>query len=147
MKPIRVGTISHPSIRVDYLDDWGPGMIDSVGAVPESVLAAIEPVLSRAGWELEDRIGQHSHDITVVNGAAFSHTDCDYGTVAIALVDYPLKAKTELITRHGGMEMRLGDVVIFDSDKWHAWIAHGPCALAALCVSPLPTTTTPEDLK
>lgn len=31
---------------------------------------------------------------------------------------------------------------ISPADKWHAWIAHAPCALAELCVSRVRRTTT-----
>lgn len=52
--------------------------------------------------------------------------------MAITLIDSA--DETELITRHGGTKMIVGDVVLFDTDKWHAWISHGPCALAGICV-------------
>jgi hypothetical protein len=67
-----------------------------------------------------------------VNGSAFVHKDDDYGIMAITLIDSVGEA--ELVTRHGGTRMTVGDVVVFDTDKWHAWISHGPCALAGICV-------------
>lgn len=92
--------------------------------------------LERSGWKPNlDALTLVPADICIVNGSAFVHTDDDYGVMAIALIDSV--GETELVTRHGGTRMNLGDVVVFDSDKWHAWISHGPAALAGICVAPI----------
>jgi len=138
MNPVYIGTIViPPSIAIDYPEDWGPGCIRSVGRVPPDLLLSIEKLVTKSGWS-HVKPFEGCDDITAVNGAAFCHDDLDYSYVAIALIDYPCCMETELVTCHGGTKMHLGDVVIFDSLVWHAWIAHHRAALAAICVAPTP---------
>lgn len=137
MNPIKIGTIViPPSITIDYPEGWGPGCIRNVGPIPPELLLSMEELVEKNGWCNVKPFGS-CDDITAVNGAAFCHNDLDYGHVAIALIDYPCCMETELVTCHGGTKMQLGDVVIFDSLVWHAWIAHGYAALAAMCVAPI----------
>ena len=136
MKPIEIGIIKRPSVEIKYpsADILGNGCIQCMCRLPDDVQRSIEPLLNYAGWMHDDRVAP---EITLVNGAAFSHTDVNYGLLAIALIDYPDGMQTELITASGRQRMMVGDVVVFDSGEWHAWIAHEKCALASMCVAPI----------
>lgn len=66
------------------------------------------------------------------------HTDEDFGLTAACVVHLQSKnfyLDPQLVTKHGGLSVRLYDLFIFDSDKWHAWISHDFCLLACVSVS------------
>jgi hypothetical protein len=145
MKPLTLPAVELPPRNIRYPSQWSDGSIEIYSQLPKAMLTPFEHHLKRCGWEQNsDAVTLYPADITIVNGSAFVHTDDDYGIMAITLIDSG--GETELITRHGGTRMTVGDVVVFDTDKWHAWISHGPCALAGICVRRItPPTTTEEN--
>jgi hypothetical protein len=141
MKPVKLPAVELPPQPIQYPFQWQPGEIDTHSWLPNEMRTPFEHHLRRCGWELNsDSYLTHNSDITIVNGSAYVHTDNDYGIMAITLIDSG--GETELITRHGGTRMRVGDVVVFNTDEWHAWISHGPCALAGICVRRITPPTT-----
>ena len=133
MKPLKLPAVELPPQPIQYPSQWSPGDIDTYSALSKDMRVPLEHHLARYGWQPNpDALTWYPADITQVNGSAFVHTDDDYGIMAITLIDSA--GETELITRHGGTRMSVGDVVVFDTDKWHAWISHGFCALAGICV-------------
>jgi hypothetical protein len=69
---------------------------------------------------------------TWVKGSACEHTDPGFGKVAGWLI-YDKRINynpPELMTRHGSTPVRVGDIVIFNSDLPHAWLSNGVCILA-----------------
>ena len=145
MKPLKLSAVDLPRQPIHYPSSWTPGSIVIYSALPSEMRLPFEHHLKRSGWQQNpDSAIWPPSDITVVNGSAFVHKDNDYGVMAIALIDSVGDA--ELVTRHGGTRMKPGDVVVFDSDEWHAWISHGPCALASICVAPITPPPRPHDL-
>ena len=141
MKPLKLPAVQLPPQPIQYPSQWSPGDIDTYSALSTDMRVPLEHHLARSGWQPnQDALTWYPADITVVNGSAFVHKDKDYGIMAIALIDS--EYETQLITRHGGTIMSVGDVVVFDTDKWHAWISHGPCALAGICVRRITPPTT-----
>jgi hypothetical protein len=133
MKPLKLPAVDLPRQPIHYPSSWTPGGIEIYSALPKEMRLPLEHHLKHSGWQLNpDALALVSADVCIVNGSAFVHTDDDYGVMAIALIDSVGEA--ELLTCHGGTRMTVGDVVVFDSDEWHAWISHGPCALAGICV-------------
>jgi hypothetical protein len=144
MKPLKLPAVELPPQLIQYPAAWLNGDIEIYSALPREMRLSFEHHLARCGWQPNpDAVTWPPADITVVNGSAYVHTDNDYGIMAITLIDSA--GETELITRHGGTRMTVGDVVVFNTDKWHAWISHGPCALAGICVQRItpPTTEAP----
>lgn len=144
MKPIKLPAAELPPQPIQYPAAWLNGDIEIYSALPREMRLPFEHHLARCGWQPNpDSVTWFPADITIVNGSAYVHRDNDYGVMAITLIDSG--GETELITRHGGTRMTVGDVVVFDTDKWHAWISHGPCALAGICVRRItpPTTEAP----
>ena len=145
MKPLKLPAVELPPQPIQYPYQWSPGDIDTYSALPTEMRLLLEHHLARCGWQPNPGAPTwYPAEITVVNGSAFVHKDKGYGIMAITLIDSA--DETELITRHGGTRMIVGDVVVFDTNKWHAWISHGPCALAGICVRRItpPTTEAPQ---
>jgi hypothetical protein len=133
MKPLKLPAVDLPRSPIHYPSSWTAGSIEIYSKLPRDMRLPFEHHLERSGWQPNpDPLTLVPADICIVNGSAFVHTDDDYGIMAITLIDSVGEA--ELVTRHGGTRMTVGDVVVFDTDKWHAWISHGPCALAGICV-------------
>lgn len=136
MKPLKLPAVDLPKEPIQYPSRWTAGSIEIYSALPQEMRLPFEHHLKRSGWRPNpDAAICPPADITIVNGSAFVHTDDDYGVMAIALIDSVYEA--ELVTHWGGTRMTVGDVVVFDTDKWHAWISHGPAALAGICVAPI----------
>lgn len=138
MKPIKLPAVHLPRQPIQYPSSWTAGSIEIYSALPREMRLPFEHHLARSGWQPNpDAAICPPADIAVVNGSAFVHTDDDCGVMAIALIDSVSVGEAELVTRWGGTRMTVGDVVVFDTDKWHAWISHGPAALAGICVAPI----------
>ena len=143
MKPLKLPAVELPPQPIQYPSQWSPGTIDTYSCLPTDMRVPLEHHLVRCGWQPNpDAPVWSPADITVVNGSAYVHKDQDYGIWAITLIDSA--DETELITRHGGTRMSVGDVVVFDTDEWHAWIGPGPCALAGICVRRITPPTTDD---
>lgn len=144
MKPLKLPAVDLPKEPIQYPSSWTAGSIEIYSKLSRDMRLPFEHHLKRSGWKSNpDALTLVPADICVVNGSAFVHKDDDYGVMAIALIDSVGEA--ELVTRWGGTKMTVGDVVVFDTDKWHAWISHGPAALAGICVAPItPPLETPK---
>lgn len=82
-------------------------------------------------------------DFTVVNQSVGMHVDDGCGPLVATLVwasggsDLERRIvhnRFELITKHGPLPLRLGDMFIFNANLPHAWIAYEACALACMTV-------------
>jgi hypothetical protein len=75
--------------------------------------------------------------LTFVNGACRWHTDPSYGIVACWLVhsENTLDSDAQLITRHGPLDMRTGDLCVFNSNYGHAWLSNAPCVMVMATVA------------
>jgi hypothetical protein len=132
MKPLQLPAVDLPRQPIEYPSSWTAGAIEIYSKLPRDMRLPFEHHLRRSGWKSNlDAIALVPADICIVNGSAFVHKD-NVGIMAIALIDSVGEA--ELVTSHGGTRMCVGDVVVFDTNKWHAWISHGPAALAGICV-------------
>lgn len=141
MKPLKLPAVELPPGNIRYPSQWSDGDIEIYSQLPQAIFTPFEHHLKRCGWEQNSVAPTlYPADITVVNGSAYVHTDNGYGIMAITLIDSA--GETELITRHGGTRGSVGDVIIFNTDEWHAWISHGPCALAGICVRRITPPTT-----
>lgn len=118
----------------------------SIGEIDSGVVDPNTPAWSRfldhleqCGWKTRDCHLYSPHTYTYLNGSCAWHDDPGYGKVACCLIhrhkDY--RVDTQLVTRHGGMPMNLGDLVVFNANYGHAWIGHGPTVFAMVTVSPV----------
>lgn len=78
--------------------------------------------------------------LTFVDGACRWHTDPGFGLVACWLVhnENSLGDDAQLITRHGPLDMKAGDLCVFDSDQGHAWLSNAACVMVMATVSRRP---------
>jgi hypothetical protein len=116
------------------------GEIDSDTVIPDSPdwLQFLQH-LEQCGWRARDCHRYSSHTYTYLNGSCCWHDDPGFGKVACCLLyrHRDVCIDTQLITRHGGLNMRRGDLVIFNANYGHAWIGHGPSVFAMVTVSPI----------
>lgn len=65
--------------------------------------------------------------LTWVNGSAKWHTDPGFGLVACWLLfdSDPGFYDAQLISSHGPLDMRTGDICVFDANQGHAWLSNG----------------------
>lgn len=84
-----------------------------------------------------------SFDVTFINESVGMHVDDGCGPLAATLVwasggsdleHRIVHNRFELITKHGFLPLRLGDMFIFNASLPHAWIAYEACALACMTV-------------
>jgi len=69
------------------------------------------------------------------NGSIKTHTDKSSGlNVACLIAAEKHWDKPELLTRHGALEIGLGDVFVFNADLPHAWLSNDFCVLASIQV-------------
>lgn len=74
--------------------------------------------------------------ITVTNGSIGWHNDPGIGKVATLLL-YESKLYDEpaaLITKHGVLYVKPGDIFVFDANQFHAWLSNSLCIFAQACV-------------
>lgn len=63
------------------------------------------------------------------------HDDPGNGVVAVTLLGKEhWHPDAQLITRHGGIQMDIGDTVIFDANKGHAWVCNTRTIAVSVCV-------------
>lgn len=103
-----------------------------------------------SGWD-DAPFYQHLHDcgykrrnckfytslsLTYVNGACRWHDDPGFGVVACWLLhsDNDFSNDAQLITRYGPLDMRVGDLCVFDADQGHAWLSNGICVMVMATV-------------
>ena len=74
-----------------------------------------------------------------INRSVGWHTDPGLGTLLSWLVwaTSTESPTPQLITSHGGLFIRKGDIFIFNANKGHAWFSNTRCVLAQIPVSKL----------
>jgi len=115
----------------------------------ERVLSA----LREKGWDYSNRRTPYGNeDITLAGGSIMPHDDPGWGAVAILplafsggylghprIKELGIDADEEfsLVTKHGWVIGRTGDIIIFNADVWHAWVCNRCCAMYSLTVKRL----------
>lgn len=138
-KPPRV-----PAGLIRNTRDLSLGEVDSLSVAPDDFpdWVAFIGHLRQCGWRPRACNRYSEYTYTYVNGSCPWHEDPGFGKVAACLLHRysDLCITTQLITKHGGCDLRLGDLVVFDSDYGHAWIGHGPSVFAMVTVAPIRKT-------
>lgn len=83
-----------------------------------------------------------SCSLTYVTKCIGWHDDPGHGMCASVLL-YQNKRKgrdnfCQLLTRHGGLSLTVGDVFVFDANKGHAWLSNVDCLLAMMTIKKIP---------
>lgn len=96
--------------------------------------------VKKCGYKQRDCRRYSPLTFTYVNGSARWHDDPGFGPVVCWLLytENPLGIDAQLITRHGPLDMRVGDLCIFDANKPHAWLSNGICVMLMMTVAKLP---------
>ena len=89
------------------------------------------------GWRTRKCRRYEQLSLTFVNGACRWHDDPGFGLVACWLVhsandpgDWP-----QLVTRQGPLNMRDGELCVFDADCGHAWLSNAVCVMVMATVA------------
>lgn len=99
----------------------------------------LEAFLNTKGYTIRKSLNYYaSCSLTYVSGCIEWHDDLGYGISASVLL-YQNKRKgydnfCQLLTRHGGLSLRIGDVFVFDASKKHAWLSNVDCLLAMMTI-------------
>ena len=156
MKPLVIGRIEKFKLPKKCRDGWEgePGEVDSISAsLNEWSFPALVRLAAAAGFVPRDCQIYAPVNFLSVNSSVKWHTDPGSGinVACLALSDDYLGSLPELITRHGALELRCGDVFVFDADKGHAWVSNEFCVLANIATRkqrrvgrPAPITTLPQ---
>jgi hypothetical protein len=139
MKPLVIGNIKNFKLPNGASRNWKKnvelGEVESVYAcLREWSFPELVQIAAVAGYIPWDVQMYASCNFLAVNGSVKWHTDTGSGINVACLViskNY-LGALPELITRWGALELRSGDVFVFNTDKGHAWISEDFCALASI---------------
>jgi len=97
----------------------------------------LEVFLNTKGYTFRKSLNYYaSCSLIYVSGCIEWHDDPGYGVCASVLL-YQNKRKgydnfCQLLTRHGGLSLRIGDVFVFDANKGHAWLGNVDCLLAMM---------------
>jgi len=144
MKPLMLAkpAITAPpwSHCVELCKELDLGEIDSISL--DHRLTPFDPFfdhLERCGYRRRQCHRYATLSLTYVNGSARWHNDPSLGPVVCWLLytGNPLGIDAQLITRHGPLDMRVGDLCIFDANKPHAWLSNGICVMLMMTVAKL----------
>jgi len=145
MKPL---TLAQPAITappwghcVELCKGLDLGEIDTIPLDPcLTDLDLFSDHLERCGYRRRQCHRYATLSFTYVNGSARWHDDPGFGPVVCWLLytENPLGCDAQLITRHGPLDMRVGDLCIFDANKPHAWLSNGICVMLMMTVAKLP---------
>jgi hypothetical protein len=93
--------------------------------------------LAHHGYRRRESERYSSLTLTWVNGSAKWHTDPGFGLVVCWLLfdSDPGFDGAQLVTRHGPLNMRMGDICVFDANQGHAWISNGVSVMLMVTVS------------
>jgi hypothetical protein len=138
MKPRLIGRIDnfqHPQRNWEEMVEVG--QVESyITSLDEWDFPALARLANAAGY-VPCQTGRYA-SVTFLpcNGSIKWHTDPGSGVNVACLVGnggsiYPLP---ELITKHGALEVSLGDVFVFNTNLGHAWLSHDLCVLASITV-------------
>lgn len=125
--------IGHALHRVQYSDR---GEIDNIDITGWDAAAFFDHLRS-CGYRSRDCRKYQPLSLTFVDGACRWHTDPGFGIVACWLVhsENPLGIDAQLITKRGPVDMRVGDLCVFDADQGHAWMSNGVCVMVMATIS------------
>lgn len=114
-----------------------PGEIDSCHIDSSWDAAGFFDHLRSCGYRPRDCRKYPALSLTFIIGACRWHTDPGFGLVACWLVhsENDLGDDAQLITRHGPLDMRAGDLCVFDADQGHAWLSNGSCVMVMATVA------------
>ena len=141
MKPIMLAS---PSIKIPPIDEAlklakgnDLGEIDSCRIDDSWDVVPFFEHLRNCGYRPRDCEDFLSLSLTFVNGACRWHTDPGFGIVACWLVhsENALCSDAQLITRHGALDMREGDLCLFNANRGHAWLSNAPCVMVMATVA------------
>ena len=106
------------------------GEIDS-DAISASSCVDILKHLEDCGYKQRECQKYSPLTLTYVNGSCRWHDDHGFGLVACWLLysENFMGDDAQLITRHGPLDMREGDLCVFDANQGHAWISNGVCVM------------------
>ena len=78
-----------------------------------------------------------SLSLTFIDGACCWHTDPGFGLVACWLIynENSSGDEPQLITRHGPLNVKEGDLFIFNADQGHAWVSNGACVMVMATIA------------
>ena len=93
---------------------------------------------SEHGYRPRECVAYPSLTLTYVKGACPWHVDPGFGLVACWLVydDNEIGYEPQLITKHGPLEMRTGDLCVFDANQGHAWLGNGTSVMVMATIAP-----------
>jgi hypothetical protein len=138
MKPRLIGKIDsfqHPQCNWEEITEVG--QVESCRASLEKWDFPALVTLANAAGYVPCQAGRYSSVCFLsVNGSIKWHTDSGLGVNVACLFGndssiYPLP---ELITKHGALEVSLGDVFVFNANLGHSWLSHNVCVLASIAV-------------
>ena len=103
---------------------------------PSNALADFFHVLVNSGYAIRE--SQFSLSLTYCKGSVQPHDDKGYGLAALWLVSvkplhkhqrefYP--EKPLLYSSKQWLDVRLGEIIVFDADKEHAWLSNCHCSM------------------
>jgi hypothetical protein len=148
MRPVYVGNIHITPQMVTIaeaclkgLDDIGEPHI-ATGESHNVIYDAIKSLQAPDGFKLEASVNHGIPDCHLVygHGSVFPHEDYGFGLCAVTLIYISPESLSladkdcALFTGGTHSDMGLGDTVIFDTDKEHAWMCNGDWVLASIPV-------------
>ena len=148
MRPLFVDSIEITPEMEAIAKDCLVGLCDTgvphvaVGEWKNPIYTAMKSVQPLTGFVFEAS-AKHIHPechLVYGHGSVFPHKDYGFGLSAIALVHAPEESLSlddkdcALFAGGTSILMGLGDMVILDTDKQHAWMCNGDWVLASIPV-------------
>lgn len=139
MKPriIATGLKIHCPTKLLNNDHWqiDEGEVESCSTTPQDFLPLIHAA-ERAGYSLATRQSMFPRaTYLATNGSIKTHTDKTAGLNAACVITAGRWFNMpELITKHGSLELKVGDAFVFNADLPHAWLSNDFCVLASIQV-------------
>ena len=136
MKPEIIGNFPGPPQAPKNRPMLTPGQVDAITCAPgEWDFPLLIPAVRALGYEPVRRRYYNTYDFTIVQDSVPWHVDhgCHLSVIMPVEMDDPW-TPAELITKHGPLRLRIGDIAVFNASLGHAWINNGYCALASMTV-------------
>lgn len=136
MKPEIIGEFPGPPQAPTHRPTLVPGQVDSITCAPsEWDFPLLIPAVLALGYEPVKRYHYNTYDFAIVQDSVEWHVDsyCHLSVIMPVEMDYPF-TPAQLITKHGPLDLRIGDIAVFNASLGHAWINNGYCALATMTV-------------
>ena len=113
-----------------------PGEVDAITCAPDEWdFPLLIPAIRAVGYEPAKRHLYNTYDFTIVQDSVAWHVDsyCHLSVIMPVEMDDPW-TPAQLITKHGALDLRIGDIAVFNASLGHAWINNGYCMLATMTV-------------